>query len=156
MTRAILLFAAVGLGIGLAWPSAEPKPPIAAAASPGEVKETVIERESNGHFYVYAKVNGELVRFLVDTGASGVALTTEDAQRVGLQFSPNEFEDIGSGASGVVRGKLVRIKEIEVDGKKVEDVSGAVLEGSEMSLLGQSYLSRLGEVRMVGDYMVLK
>lgn len=112
MTRAILLFAAVGLGIGLAWPSAEPKPPIAAAASPGEVKETVIERESNGHFYVYAKVNGELVRFLVDTGASGVALTTEDAQRVGLQFSPNEFEDIGSGASGVVRGKLVRIKEM--------------------------------------------
>ena len=156
MTKAILLFAAVGLGIGLAWPTAKPKPQIVAAAAPGEVKETVIEREGNGHFYVYAKVNGELVRFLVDTGASGVALTTEDAQRVGLQFSPDEFEDIGSGASGVVRGKLVRIKEIEVDGKKVEDVSGAVLEGSEMSLLGQSYLSRLGEVRMVGEYMVLK
>jgi aspartyl protease family protein len=154
--RAVLLFAAVGLGIGLAWPSGKPaaRPPIASATA-GAVKETILERE-HGHFFVYAKVNGELVHFLVDTGATGVALTAEDARRAGIEFSSSEFETIGSGASGPVRGKLVKIKEIDVDGKKMTDVSGAVLEGSEMSLLGQSYLSRLGEVRMVGDYMVLR
>jgi aspartyl protease family protein len=43
-----------------------------------------------------------------------------------------------------------------VDGKKVTEVRGAILEGSELSLLGQSYLSRMGEVQMRGDYMVLR
>ena len=156
MVRAVLLFVAAGLGIGLAWPSAKvTKPPVAAASANPDDKDVVLERE-HGHFWVYAKVNGELVHFLVDTGASGVALTTKDAERAGIPFSSADFEDIGSGASGAVRGKLVTIKEIDVDGKKATDVPGAVLEGSEMSLLGQSYLSRLGEVRMVGDYMVLR
>ena len=99
---------------------------------------------------------GELVRFVVDTGASAVALTAEDAERAGIKFSPSEYEYIGEGASGAVRGKLVTIGEIDVDGKKVEDVRGAVLADSKMSLLGQSYLSRMGEVQMSGDYMVLR
>ena len=101
-------------------------------------------------------MNGELVRFLVDTGASGVALTVEDAQRIGIPVNPAEFEYIGEGASGPIRGKPIMLHEVDVDGKKVTDVRGAILEGSELSLLGQSYLSRMGEVQMRGDYMVLR
>jgi len=155
MFRALAFVVAAGVAIGLAWPSSKPPAPAPAEAD-GQPRETVLEREGNGHFYVHAKVNGELVRFLVDTGASGVALTVEDAQRVGIHFSPSEFDYVGEGASGPVRGKLVTIGEIDVDGKKVENVSGAVLEGSGLSLLGQSYLSRMGEVHMRGDYMVLR
>jgi aspartyl protease family protein len=119
-------------------------------------KVTELTRSDNGHFYTYAKVNGELVRFLVDTGASGVALNTEDAARVGLKVDPASFEVVGQGASGPVRGKLVTIDSVEVDGKLVNDVSGVVLADSDLSLLGQSYLTRMGEVQMSGDYMILR
>ena len=156
MYKALLLVVAAGVAIGLALPSSNRPVEAAAVESDGEPRETVLEREGIGHFYVHAKVNGELVRFLVDTGASGVALTEKDARRVGIQFSPGEFEEIGQGAAGPIRGALVSIKSVEVDGKKVTNVRGAVLQGSELSLLGQSYLSRIGGVEMRGDYMVLR
>ena len=155
MIKPLLFVVAAGVAIGRAWPSGDQQSK-AVVAETGEPRETVLEREANGHFYVDAKVNGELVHFIVDTGATGVALTEEDARRVGLAFSPSEFEYVGEGAAGPVRGKLVTIDTIEVDGKTVEDVSGAVLQGGDLSLLGQSYLSRMGEVQMRGDYMVLR
>ena len=156
MTKALFLVIAAGVAIGLALPSGKRPVEAAAVASDGTIRETLLEREGNGHFYVHAKVNGELVRFLVDTGASGVALTEKDARRVGIDFSPGEFEEVGQGAAGPIRGKLVTIKTVEVEGKKVTNVRGAVLQGSELSLLGQSYLSRIGGVEMRGDYMVLR
>ena len=55
-----------------------------------------------------------------------------------------------------MRGANVTIDSIEVDGKLVNDVDGVVLADSNLSLLGQSYLSRMGEVQMRGDYMVLR
>lgn len=119
-------------------------------------RETELERSSSGHFYTYAKVNGELVRFVVDTGADVVALTREDAERVGVGVDPSTFEVIGEGASGPVRGARVKIGSVEVDGKLVNDVNGIVLADSSLSLLGQSYLSQLTEVKMSGDYMVLR
>ena len=156
MVKAFLLVITAGVAIGLALPSGKKGVEAAAVSSDGTSHETLLEREANGHFYVHAKVNGELVRFLVDTGASGVALTEKDARRVGIQFSPGEFEEIGQGAAGPIRGALVSIKSVAVDGKKVTNVRGAVLQGSELSLLGQSYLSRIGGVEMRGDYMVLR
>lgn len=156
MFRALLGVVAAGAVIGLALPTAKSPEPVAAAVTGGEARETVLQRERNGHFYVHAKVNGELVRFLVDTGATGVALTVEDAKRVGLNFSNGEFEHVGQGAAGPIRGKLVMLDDVEVDGKKVSNVSGAILDGAHISLLGQSYLSRMGEVQMRGDYMVLR
>lgn len=156
MTKAFLLVIVAGVAIGLALPSGKRPVEAAAVAGDGTTRETLLEREGNGHFYVHAKVNGELVRFLVDTGASGVALTEKDARRVGIDFSPGEFEEVGQGAAGPIRGKLVTIKTVDVEGKKVTNVRGAVLQGSELSLLGQSYLSRIGGVEMRGDYMVLR
>jgi aspartyl protease family protein len=119
-------------------------------------KATELTRSSSGHFYTYARVNGELVRFLVDTGATGVALTVEDAERVGIKVDPASFDVVGEGAGGPVRGQLATIDSVEVEGKLVNDVSGVVLEGSSLSLLGQSYLTRMGEVQMSGDYMILR
>jgi aspartyl protease family protein len=92
----------------------------------------------------------------VDTGADVVALTREDAERLGIQVDPSSFRVVGEGASGPVTGAPVRIESIEVDGKLVNDVEGLVLADSSLSLLGQSYLSRINEVRMTGDYMVLR
>ena len=157
MTRALLAVVAAGLMIGLLWPSDDKAPPAQLASTGAERGETVLEREANGHFYTHAKVNdSELIHFIVDTGASVVALTVDDARRLGIDVDPSEFTVVGEGASGLVRGKDVMLKSVEVDGKRVENVRGVVLEGSRLSLLGQAYLTRMGEVEMSGDYMVLK
>jgi len=157
MSRALILVLAAGLGIGLAWPSGEKTPASAAPTATGDRSETVLEREANGHFYAHAKINDrELVHFVVDTGASVVVLTIDDAQRLGIPVEPSEFTVVGEGASGPVRGKDIILDSVEVGGKRVEHVRAAILEGSNLSLLGQAYLSRMGEVEMSGDYMVLK
>jgi aspartyl protease family protein len=157
MIKPLLFVIAAGVAIGLAWPSGDASVTTTAeSASPEERRETTLEREGNGHFYTHAKVNGELMRFIVDTGASVVALTVEDAERLGIPLNPATFEVVGEGASGPIRGKDVMLDSVDIDGKRVTNVRAVVLEGSRLSLLGQSYLSRMGEVQMKGDYMVLK
>jgi|SRR4051794_27281612 aspartyl protease family protein len=159
MNRLFVFVVFFGALVGFMMPSG----PTRRAGNPHRVstpseppRETQLERSESGHFYTYAKVDGELVRFVVDTGADVVALTVDDAQRLGIPVDPAKFQVIGEGASGPVRGEPVTIDSIEVDGKLVNDVEGVVLADSSLSLLGQSYLSRMGEVQMRGDYMVLR
>jgi aspartyl protease family protein len=167
MQKALLLVLAAGAGVGLLWPSGKEGAPVAAtvtAPKPGsgqsytiveQPRETVLERRGNGHFYVDAEVNGELVNFVIDTGAFGVILPVETARRLNLPFSESEFEVIASGASGPVRGKLIQLDRVSIDGKEVRNVKGAIAEGLDQPLLGQTYLSRLS-VEMTGDYMRLQ
>ncbi|MGA9582556.1 MAG: TIGR02281 family clan AA aspartic protease [Allosphingosinicella sp.] len=156
MQKAFLLMVAAGTIVGLAWPSGRSTAPVAPTAAPiaesGAPKETVLERSGGGHFYADVEVNGELVRFLVDTGASGVALTERDAKRVGLAFDSGEYEQVGMGASGAVRGKFVILDKVSLDGKAAHRIDGAILEGSEISLLGQNYLGRFS-IEIRGDTM---
>src|SRR4029453_11500450 len=56
-----------------------------------------LERSYDGHFYADARVNGATVHFLIDTGATGIALSADDARRAGLAFDSNQAEVIGSG-----------------------------------------------------------
>ena len=126
------------------------------AASVVSGQGTTLNRGPDGHFYADAQVNGVTVHFLVDTGASGVALSAADARRVGLPFFQTEFSAVGRGASGEVRGKLVRLDRVSLGGKSVDNVGGAILEGSEMSLLGQSFLSRMGTIEMPANRMVIR
>ena len=157
MNRALIIVILAGMLIGLAWPSGEKPPAPADVTQAGDRKETVLERESNGHFYTHAKINDrELIHFVVDTGATDVVLTVDDARRLGIPVNPAEFMVIGEGAGGPVRGKGITLDSVEIDGKRVENVRAAILERTTLSLLGQSYLSRMGEVEMSGDYMVLK
>jgi aspartyl protease family protein len=155
--KAFLFFIAVGIVLGLAWPSGRAGSPVAPAVTASapdddQPRETLLERSEGGHFYANVEVNGQLVRFLVDTGASGVALTEADAERVGLDFDRGAYEQVGMGASGPVRGKFVTLEKVSLDGKAARNVDGAILEGSDISLLGQDYLGRFS-VEMRGDTM---
>ena len=156
--KALIFFVAVGIVLGLAWPSGRASAPVAPAVTAAssdqadEPRETVLERSEGGHFYANVEVNGELVRFLVDTGASGVALTEADAERIGIDFRRGDYEQVGMGASGPVRGKFVTLDKVSLDGKAARNVDGAILEGSDISLLGQNYLGRFS-VEMRGDTM---
>lgn len=154
----------VGIAIGLALPAAKRPPapatvPVAAAdaAAPRDVPTpTRIERSNSGHFLAVADVNKEPIRFLVDTGADTVALTMEDARRAHVDFDPDRFEIVGKGAAGYVRGQEVRIADIVLDGKRVSDVRGVVLQDSDMSLLGQTYLRHIDTVKISDDTMTLE
>ncbi|MGZ8286084.1 MAG: retropepsin-like aspartic protease family protein [Allosphingosinicella sp.] len=166
MQKALFLVLAAGAGVGLLWPSGKEGAPVAAtvAAKPGSGQsytiaeqpgETVLERRGNGHFYVDAEVNGEVVNFVIDTGAFGVILPVETARRLDIPFAESEFEIIASGASGPVRGKLIQLDRVSIEGKEVRNVRGAIAEGLDQPLLGQAYLSRLS-MEMSGDYMRLQ
>jgi aspartyl protease family protein len=130
-------------------------------AEPGEDDEllseadgTVLTRQPDGHFYTMANVNGGDVRFLVDTGASAIALTGADADALGISWDENELEKIGRGVSGDVYGKAVLLKTVQVGDITVHDVQAAVIpEGLDVSLLGQSFLSKIGNVNIQEDQM---
>ncbi len=159
MKFAFLAVTMMGIALGLMLPGGKPKaaPPAALVAAVGDQpRDTVLEREDNGHFFTVADVNGEPIKFVVDTGATTVALTQDDARRAGVQFDPGQFEVVGSGASGAVRGQEVLLKDVELDGKKVSDIHALVLDGLTISLLGQNYLRHLDSVSISGDRMTLK
>jgi aspartyl protease family protein len=154
--KPMLFVIAVGAGIGFLWPTGKPAAAPAAPATQGAARPTVIERSPQGHFYVDAEINGQLVHCIVDTGASIVALPVDDARRLDIPFSESEFEPVGQGAGGIVEGKDIVLDSISVDGKKVEHVPGAILKGNELCLLGQAYLNRLSSVEMSGGVMRLQ
>ena len=154
MMRLFLFVVAVGVVIGLLLPSGTPAP---AAAAPGSAREVVLTRGSTGHFFTNAHVNGKPgVKFIVDTGASIVALTMDDAQKLGIPVDPSKFTIIGEGASGAVRGQRVMLDSVDVDGIRVNNVRGVILESSTLSLLGQSFLGSVDQVSIAGDYLSLK
>ena len=135
--------------------------PRVAGASEGSsssvrVGETVLQREPNGHFYADADVNYGRVRFLIDTGASTIALTQDDARRANVSFDPGRFEPVGSGASGPVYGQVVAIDSVAIDGKRATGLTGVVLRDADTSLLGQSFLRHMQSVQIEGDRMVLR
>lgn len=158
MRIAFFSVAIIGIVIGLSVPVVEVAPPVAAAppAPQDEPVETVLDRTPNGHFLAIADVNDEPIRFVVDTGADTVALTMADARRAHIRFDPAQFEVVGRGAGGDVRGQPVRIASIILDGKRASDISGVVLEGADISLLGHSYLRKIHNVEISGDQMRLR
>jgi aspartyl protease family protein len=117
----------------------------------------VLDRSPNNHFYADAIANGQGVRFMVDTGATVVALTAKDAERIGLFWTYNELENVGRGVSGDVQGKRVVINSLQLGGLSASNVQAVIIpDGLDISLLGQSFLSGVGSVSISGNKMTLK
>ncbi|MBX7494982.1 TIGR02281 family clan AA aspartic protease [Qipengyuania sp. 6B39] len=118
--------------------------------------ETVLARAADGHFYADVSVNGASVDFMIDTGASMVALTGADAQAAGLYWSDADVRPVARGASGPVYGVPVRIDRVSLGGHEATNVEGVIVpEGLDVSLLGQSFLQTIEPVRIEGERMVL-
>jgi aspartyl protease family protein len=130
--------------------------PSAVAAAPigNGFASRELERSSDGHFYAEAQVNGAQIRFLVDTGASVVALTSADAQRAGI--APSNARGIAMGAGGPIEIMPVVIDRVALGPLAATHVSGAVVDDLPVSLLGQSFLGQIGSVRIEGDRMILR
>ncbi|WP_309643312.1 TIGR02281 family clan AA aspartic protease [Phenylobacterium sp.] len=116
-----------------------------------------IAKGADGHYWAEADVNGSHVRFLVDTGASAVALTTQDAKRLGFDPSKLNYAYKVITASGETRAAAVKLGRISIAGAEVADVDALVIEeGLETSLLGMSYLGRLSRFEATKTALILR
>ena len=115
------------------------------AAVTSEDGSVRVRAHSDGHFYVDSRIGGQEIRFLVDTGATSVALSPADAARIGLDLARLDFSRRLQTAGGVVRGAPVVIRSLEIGGIRLTNVRAIVNEQAmPHSLLGISALDRLG------------
>ncbi len=116
-----------------------------------------LRRSSDGLFYLDAQVNGTVVRFLVDTGATSIVLTRSDAERSGVMPDAAAFSRAASTAAGHTKFAAVKLDHLVAGPAAQYNVDAAVAgEGLQVSLLGISWLSRLNGVSLEGDRMVLR
>ncbi len=115
-----------------------------------------LPRAPDGHFYVTVEVNDTPVRFVVDTGATGVVLTRDDAERAGLRNRELAFYGEANTANGMVRTAPVTLRTLAL-GPVVDTNIRAYVNAGEMqqSLLGMDYLQRFEKIEITKGGMVL-
>ncbi|CAN7304380.1 TIGR02281 family clan AA aspartic protease [Phenylobacterium sp. LjRoot225] len=120
------------------------------------VRGSAVMKASDGHFWAEGDVNGTPVRFLVDTGATAVALTPEDAERLGIDLQRLRYGYTVVTAGGRARAASVKLTSVSVAGAKLADVDALVIEkGLDASLLGMSYLGRLSSFQATRQALFL-
>jgi aspartyl protease family protein len=129
-------------------------PPIA----PALMAVTELQAGRNGHFVVSASVNGNTIDVLVDTGASAVAFSYEDAEHVGLRPNTLNFDVPVATANGMAKAARVTLRQIAIDAIRVENVEGLVLPQGALrgTLLGMSFLSKLRSFKVEDGTLILK
>jgi aspartyl protease family protein len=119
-------------------------------------KAVVFRRAQGGHFVVEANVDGVPIRFLVDTGASDVVLSPDDAQRLGFDLHRLDYSRLYYTANGQARAAPVNLAEVKIGPITVHNVRASVNEVPlDGSLLGMSFLDRIGGYRVEGNSLTL-
>jgi aspartyl protease family protein len=172
--RNILIAAAIMAGLGTFMAQMAQKmtlPPASATAAPKTAAPAPVEapaptsyrtlsipRDARGHFATEARIDGQRIAFMVDTGASVVALNETSAARFGLRPIPSQYTVTVTTANGTLKGAPARISMIEIGGLIVRDVDAMVLPDEALSenLLGLSFLSRLKRFEYADGKMVLQ
>ena len=135
-----------------------PEPPVSQAAQSGATgDELIVQAGPNGHFMVDAVVDGVEIRFLVDTGASRVVLTAEDAERLGYRLDGLDYSERYQTANGEILGAPVVLPELRIGDLEIEDVRSSVIRAPlSTSLLGMTFLSRLESFEVRDEALILR
>jgi aspartyl protease family protein len=166
--RNILIFAAVliGLGVGMARMADTMTPAKStvavartndvAAASSG--RTVSIDKDRNGHFQTEARVDGSYLNFMVDTGATVIALKERDAARVGIHPAPVDYTANVSTANGPAKAARAHLTSIEIGGVRVRDVDALIMPDGmlDQNLLGMAFLSRLKRFEYADGRLVME
>ncbi|MDP2260811.1 MAG: TIGR02281 family clan AA aspartic protease [Caulobacter sp.] len=130
----------------------------AAISAPTPVARTAqVTKSADGHYWAEAMVDGKAVRFLVDTGATAVALTADDARRLGYNPAGLDYRHEVITAEGRVKAAAVQLRSISIAGARVDNVDALILErGLHTSLLGMSYLGKLQSFEATRTSLILK
>jgi aspartyl protease family protein len=114
-------------------------------------------KAQDGHYWAEGQVDGAPVRFLVDTGATQVALTAADAARLGIDLDSLDYGSSVMTASGPARAAAVKLTSVTVAGARLTNVDALVIEkGLDASLLGMSYLGRLSSFQATREALFLR
>ena len=139
--------------------SIEREPPLRAGYDVAEAKAvTELKADARGHFITDAEIEGTTVKVMVDTGASAVALSYEDADRAGLRPFALDYDVPVATANGIAQAARVTLRRVEVDNVMVRDVDGLVLPQGAMhgTLLGMSYLGKLRSFKVEDGVLSLE
>jgi aspartyl protease family protein len=170
--RSVVTFAAVAVVAGLIIPhyadhmkgrAASPSAPARPASEPATrvssgPSSVVVSRDTFGRFRADGRIDGRELQFTVDTGASIVALTADDAAQLGIHPSAAEYTMLISTANGTVRAAPTTLDMVEVGDIMVHDVAAVVMPDGALrdNLLGLSFLSRLRHFEYSEGKMVLE
>jgi aspartyl protease family protein len=143
--------------LGTAEVGAVPSPP--KANTPSAAEGVVIVRPQSvnrieyradplGHVVLTAMVNGAPIQFLVDTGASLVCLTPDDARVAGVKSDELVFNQIVQTGNGPVHAAVAVLREMRIEQLQMDNVQAAVIEKLPKSVIGMSFLSRLKAFEM--------
>jgi len=128
-----------------------------AASSPANGSPAQVIKGPDGHYWAEAAVNGRAVRLLVDTGATAVALTADDARRLGFDPKGLDYNYRVATAGGPARAARIRLASVSVAGAEVENVDALVIDrGLQTSLLGMTYLGRLSRFEATPTALILR
>ena len=122
----------------------------------GRRVEVALDRR--GHFLAEFKLNGRRTEAMIDTGATLVALNRSAAARIGIKLSDADFRHQVNTANGTARAASARIDSLQIGRIHVEDVDAIVLEDTSLNdtLIGMSFLSRLGRFRIENGVLTLE
>jgi clan AA aspartic protease (TIGR02281 family) len=119
--------------------------------------EYMVEAGPGGHYVIEASVNGAPVTFLVDTGASDIVLTLDDARRIGLEPRTLEYTERFATANGEVRGAPIVLRELRIGQLRLFDVDASVNEAPlGISLLGMDFLEQLSSYEVERGRLILR
>ncbi len=129
-----------------------------ARRAPQPSRTIVLRADRQGHFWIRGRVNQADVHFMIDTGATGIALNQQDAASAGIHLHDRDFTLRNRTANGIARAAPVEIRTLEVGPITVRGVSAHVMEGpmSGIALLGMSFLRRLDSFELRGDTLTLR
>jgi aspartyl protease family protein len=127
-------------------------------APPAYARSVTLPRNAQGHFQTDSYVDGRRLTFMVDTGASVVALTARDAAMLGIHPAERDFTLRVNTANGTVKAAPVELDRIEIADITMRNVTAMVLPDGALSdnLLGMSFLSRLHRWEFAGGRLVLE
>jgi aspartyl protease family protein len=168
--RSVIVFAGLVLGAAglfVSWldrSTPAPTKPVEpkAAAVPAPVssgpRTVSIGRDHRGHFQAHGRVDGRQTSFMVDTGASVIALTEREAARLGIRPVRNDYTAQVRTANGVVRAAPVTLNSVDIGGLVVRNVQALVVPGNALgeNLLGLSYLTRLKRFEYANNRLILE
>ncbi len=117
-------------------------------------RETRIPMAIDGHFWVDGRVNGQKVKFLVDSGATMTTIDRDTALRAGVEVSPQRDQFVRTG-NGIIRVSSGRARDLKIGGIERHDIGLQVADNDNLNVLGMNFLSSLDRWGVEGRWLVL-
>jgi aspartyl protease family protein len=131
--------------------------PTSQQSTSGFERSVTLKASSNGHFFARAYINGRPIAVMVDTGATKIALTYEDAERLGIRPHGSDFSLTTRTANGTARAAPVTLDDVRIGDVEVSNLRGSIAEPGKLhvTLLGMEFIRKLARFELRGKELIL-